>query len=170
GYGSRRNASSAHLFFGLQCSAVSIDLLAVFLIEVEEFDAQPEAFARIANPRHGDDAMVIGQLEAHDHARADADRLFGRDEHAAKADVGQVAAHARRAAAAVGQFIFDLRSDRGALESPTLQLRGTLHNPPWLRRLRAVVIHKPGFCLRLASRRRGSKPDGPRPPERTITQ
>jgi hypothetical protein len=75
--------------------------------------------------------FVIGQLEAHYHSRTWADRLLSADEQPSGADVGHVFSDARRTAAAVCEFKFNLGANGGTLETSSFKLSGTSHLTPY---------------------------------------
>jgi hypothetical protein len=95
---------------------VSLNLFAIFVVQTEKLDPESQTLPDIADPRYGDHAVLVGQLEAHNHSRAGAYRFFGADKQAADADVSHVLPDARRTAATVGKLEFDLGAYGGTLE------------------------------------------------------
>jgi hypothetical protein len=107
----------------LQQRYVRLNFFAVFVVEAEKLDPESQTLPDIGDPGDGDHAVLIGQLEAHDHSCAGAYRFFSFDKQAADADVTHVFPDARRTAATVGKLEFDLGAYGGTLEPSSLKLR-----------------------------------------------
>src|ERR1044072_9795581 len=55
---SRQKHSGPQSLFGFQTGNISLDFLAVVVVEIQKFDAEPDAVFYVANARNGDYAVL----------------------------------------------------------------------------------------------------------------